>query len=570
MQLINFKEANCKNCYRCVRACPVKAIKFKNHQAIIDDKRCIACGQCFVVCPQNARDVKSDLLKIEAALRDKTIKVVALIAPSFTGFYMNKGGFVSGLKQLGFDEVVEVSVGAERVTKNYSDYLKDNDPFYAISSCCPTINLLVRRYYSELTGSLLPVVSPMLATGKMVKKENPESYTVFISPCLSKKCEPLSVGNENIIDGVLSMEEVNHLFMNQNINPEDLIATIPDVVSSLGGSEYPIKGGIGKSLGLLLEEKGYDLLHVEGINQVKDVLDEMVRGDLSKAFIELSACSESCISGPLIPSNSIPTFRRKQLVRNHAKEGWGKPGRSISFEDINLKTTYEPSPVYLEKFSEEEIVKTLSRMGKRKKEDELDCGACGYNNCRDKARAVLEGMSEVTMCMPFMQTKAEHMRDIIFYNSPNMIFLLDENLSILQINPSAEITFHVKAENMKNIPMAYLLNDDTIEKVWATQKSDLNRRMTYEAQELVVMQSIIYLSKDNQILIIMADITDEENRRKELLKMKENTVKITQDVIEKQMRVAHEIASLLGETTAETKVALNKLKAIVMEEGEIS
>lgn len=570
MQLINFKEANCKNCYRCVRACPVKAIKFKDHQAIIDDKRCIACGQCFVVCPQNARDVKSDSLKVEEALKDKMKKVVALIAPSFAGFYQNKGGFVSGLKKLGFSQVVEVSVGAEIVTKKYDEHLKENDPYYAISSCCPTINLLIRRYFSDLAKSLLPVVSPMLATGKIIKKEDSEVYTVFISPCLSKKCEPLSSGNENIIDGVLSMEEVNHLFMFNGINPEELAPTIPDVVSTSGGNAYPIKGGIGKSLGSSLAEQGYDLLHIEGISQAKEVLEEMQRGGLSKAFIELSACSESCISGPLIPTNSIATFRRKQLVVNHAKNGWGSSGRSISFSGIQFNSLYEPSPVYQEIFSEEQIIKTLSRMGKRKKEDELDCGACGYNNCRDKARAVLEGMSEVTMCMPFMQTKAEHMSDIIFYNSPNMIFLLDENLTILQINPSAEITFNVKAKEMKNIPVAYLLNEDPIKEVWTSKKSDLNRRVVYENQHLIVMQSIIHLSKDNQILVIMSDITDEENRRRELLRLKENTVEITQKVIDKQMRVAHEIASLLGETTAETKVALNKLKAIVMEEGEIS
>ncbi len=568
MQLINFKEANCKNCYRCVRACPVKAIKFKDHQAIIDDKRCIACGQCFVVCPQNARDVKSDLEIVRDVLSDETKKVVALIAPSFAGFYQNKGGFITGLKQLGFDEVVEVSVGAEAVTSNYRDYLENNRPLYAISSCCPTINLLVRRYYSELSSSLLPVVSPMMATGKLVKSIDSQAYTVFISPCLSKKCEPLSAKNENIIDAVLSMEEINHLFLTNNIDPEHLISTIPDRSSSHGGNEYPIKGGIGKSMGTLLEESGYDFLHVEGISQVKEVLDEMKSGHLSKAFVELNACAESCISGPLIPSNPIPIFRRKQLVKEHARTGWKTLETRESFDGINLRTSYDESPVYRKEFSEEELTKTLSRMGKRKKEDELDCGACGYNNCRDKARAVLEGMSEVTMCMPFMQTKAEHMSDIIFYNSPNMIFLLDETWSILQINPSAEMTFDAKAKDMKGLPMAYLVHDEAMDEVMMSQKSDLNRRVMDEERGLVVMRSIIYLSKDNQILIIMSDITEEESRRKELQRMKENTLEITKEVIDKQMRVAHEIASLLGETTAETKVALNRLKALVMEEGE--
>lgn len=567
MQLINFSEANCKNCYKCVRACPVKAIRFHDHQAIIDDSRCIACGQCFLACPQNARNIQSDLPKLkEAFLSGK--KVVALIAPSFSGFYENKGGFIHGLKALGFSEVAEVSSGADEVTKAYKGYLEDQNPKYAISSCCPTVNLIIRRYYEELTDYLIPVVSPMLATGKALKKRDEECYTVFISPCLSKKCEPLTMGNEGAVDAVITMEEISQMFLEKDLQPEFLTPCIPEISGESFGNSYPLKGGIGQGLDETLMKNRYDVLHVEGISQVKEVLEELRKGTLGKAFLELNACHESCISGPCIPKKSISTFRRKQLVKRHVREGWALPSGSLSYDHLDLSSVYMKNPVKMNLFSEEEILQTLARMGKRKKKDELDCGACGYDSCREKAQAVLEGMSDVEMCMPFMRTRAEHMNDIIFYNSPNMIFVLDEDLCIVQMNPSAEVTFKTKAQEVRNLPIQYLLEDEAISEVGEAGRNDLNRRVYYRKLGLVVMQNIIFLPKDNQILVIMSDITEEENRRRELQTMKENTINITNKVIEKQMRVAHEIASLLGETTAETKIALNRLKDIVQEEGK--
>lgn len=566
MQLINFKEANCKNCYRCVRACPVKAIRFHDHQAIIDDSRCIACGQCFLACPQNARDIQSDLPKLKEAFTDGK-KVVALIAPSFSGFYRNKGGFIKGLRELGFSKVVEVSSGADEVTLAYEKYISENNPKYAISSCCPTVNLIIKRYYEELTDYLIPVISPMMATGKAVKAENPEDYTVFISPCLSKKCEPLTFGNEGVIDAVISMEEISILFQQKDLDPEALSHSEPDVSGRASGKKYPLKGGISEGIEESLMKNGYDRLHIEGIGQVKEVLEELKGGLLRPAFLELNACHESCISGPCVPKKAISTFQRKQMVKSHVKDGWEGKTIGLSYEGIDLSTTYVKCPLKRNHYSEEEIQMTLGRMGKRKPKDELDCGACGYDSCREKARAVLEGMSDVEMCMPFMRTRAEHMSDIIFYNSPNMIFILDEDLCILQINPSAEMTFKTKASEIRSFPIQMLLDHSGFEDVRISRVNALSRRVSYKEFGLIVMQSTIFLPKDNQILVIMSDITEEENRRDELQVMKENTIAITNKVIEKQMRVAHEIASLLGETTAETKIALNRLKDLVQEEG---
>lgn len=565
MQLINFTEANCKNCYKCVRACPVKAIRFQDHQAIIDEERCIACGECFLACPQNARDVQSDLDVVMDA-RNAGKKMVALIAPSFTGFFENPGGFVEGLRRFGFQQVAEVSLGAQKVTEKYREFVSEKEPKYAISSCCPTVNLLIRRYYKGVAKYLLPTVSPMMATAKALKNKEPDSFTVFISPCLSKKCEPFMFGQEGYVDAVLTMDEMVSLFHKEHLQVETLPYSPPDYYGSTNARSYPVKGAIGEGFHETLSSHGYDILHVEGILQVREVLDDLEKGILDKSFLELNACHESCISGPCVPKKSWSTYKRKQLIKKHAKEGWEKETEVLTFEGCDLQYSYKENLFQKKSFSEEEILKTLARMGKTKKKDELDCSACGYDSCREKAAAVLEGMSDVEMCMPFMRTRAEHMNDIIFYNSPNIIFILDEDLCICQMNPSAEKTFEEKSEHLRYMPISVLLPDEGIRRVMDTGKHALNKRISYREHNLVVMQSVIHLPKDNQLLIIMSDITEEEKRRKELNLMKEQTVEITGKVIEKQMRVAHEIASLLGETTAETKIALNRLKELVMED----
>ena len=565
MQLINFTEANCKNCYKCVRACPVKAIRFQDHQAIIDEERCIACGQCFLACPQNARDIQSDLDVVMDA-RKAGKRMVALIAPSFTGFFENPGGVVDGLRRFGFQEIAEVSLGAQEVTEKYREYVAEMKPKYAISSCCPTVNLLIRRYYKGVAKYLLPSVSPMMATAKALKNKEPDSFTVFISPCLSKKCEPFMFGQEGYVDAVLTMDEMLSLFQEDHLQVESLPYSSPDYYGSTNARSYPVKGAIGEGFHETLSSHGYDVLHVEGILQVREVLEEIEKGALDPSFLELNACHESCISGPCVPKKSWSTYKRKQLVKKHAKEGWNEEPQVLTFEGCDLHYAYKENLFQKKKFTEDEITRTLARMGKTKKKDELDCSACGYDSCREKAAAVLEGMSDVEMCMPFMRTRAEHMNDIIFYNSPNIIFILDEDLCICQMNPSAEKTFEEKSEHLRYMPISVLLPDEGIRRVMDTGKHALNKRISYREHNLVVMQSVIHLPKDNQLLIIMSDITEEERRRKELNLMKEQTVEITGKVIEKQMRVAHEIASLLGETTAETKIALNRLKELVMED----
>lgn len=567
MRLINLSAANCKNCYKCVRVCPVKAIKFYDNQAEIDENRCIACGHCFVVCPQNARNIKSDLDLLEDVL-DTNKEIVACIAPSFAGFFKEPEKFISGLKKLGFTSVQEVSIGAEKVTEEYDKYIRANNPKYAISSCCTTVSLMIEKYYPDLVKYLLPVVTPMMALAKGIKKESPNCFNVFIGPCISKKCEVATKEYENLVDSVITYEEIIELFVKFGIDIDSLEPQKPDRTGGEIGRKYPISGGIGHGLQYVINENNYDVIHVEGTQNCKNIFENMQSEDLDKAYIEISACTESCINGPCIPKHSPDIYTRKQKVKKFVKNGWDKIGKQIDWTGIDLKSINISQFVAPIKASEDEISGILRKMGKNCKEDELDCGACGYDSCRKKAQAVFEGMSQINMCMPYMTTKAESMNDVIFFNSPDSIFILEDDLTITHINPSAEKIFQARIENVKGKHVNMFIDDEGLNDVLETKKNILNKKTNYPKYGYIAMQSIIYLNKNNQILVIMANVTNEEKKKKELEKLKENTIEVTQKVIEKQMRVAQEIASLLGETTAETKIALNKLKQVVLEEGE--
>lgn len=567
MKLINLSANNCKNCYKCVRVCPVKAIRFTNDKAEIDEDRCIACGHCFTICPQNARYIKSDVKSLLTAL-DLNKNVVALIAPSFAAFFDAPGRFVAGLRKLGFKFVQEVSIGALEVTKQYNNYIKQNNPRYAISSCCPTINLLIRKYYSDLSQYLLPTVTPMMALAKVTKKEMPECFNVFIGPCISKKHEAADENYKGFVDAVITYEEILELFNKFGIDINSLDAIAPDRVGEEIGREYPISAGISKGLTEVIEQYDYDIIHVEGTDNTIRILENIQSGKLEKAYIEMSACVESCINGPCSTKNAEGVYVRKQRLKKFIKHGWNKESDLVDWGGIDLEAKDSTKPFKPNLASEEEIVAILKKMGKTKKEDELNCSACGYDSCRKKAQAVYEGMSQIEMCMPYMRLQAENINDIISSNSPNSIFLLDSELNILQMNPAAEIAFQAKLKNVKGKSVSIFMDTGDLEKVIDTKVDILNKKTTYSKYGYIAMQSIIYLKDTDSILIIMANITDEDRRKRELENLKQNTIEVAQNVIENQMRVAHEIASLLGETTAETKVALNKLKQVVLEEGE--
>lgn len=569
MTYINFSSANCRNCYKCLRCCPVKAIKIKNEQAEIDSEKCIACGLCLTVCPQNARNIKSDISKVKNALNENK-KVIVSIAPSFPGAFdfADEGQVVGALKELGFNVVEETAVGAEAVSEFYDKYILNNDKKNIITTCCPAVNYMIEKYFPGLVDYMIPAVSPMIAHGKMLKQiYGMDSFVVFIGPCLAKKYESREFQHDSIIDAVLTFEELNSWIREQNIDI-DIIKPVPlDRKTTKRGKLYPVSGGVIRSFSD--NKELYREISVSGLEECMELFKSIENGEIENVCIEANACRGGCINGPGLQKNQGSFYNRQRKVLEYVnKAGQQGNNQNIEFKcSINLSKTFFDKKAKQKQYAEADIIKILNSMGKYDPWDEMNCGVCGYNTCREKASAVLDGMAETNMCLDYMRNRAESMANIIFENTPNIIIVLDSELRIKEFNMAAEHSFGISSRDVKDKPISILLEDSIFNKVLKDKQSIYRRKTEYDSSGRSFVQNILYIDKQNMILIIMEDITAEEKNKEELLKVKENTIEAAQQVIDKQMRVAQEIASLLGETTAETKVILSKLKKVAM--GEV-
>lgn len=570
MRLFNFSVSNCRNCHKCMRECPVKAIRFINNEATISETRCIACGTCFEICPQHARNVQNDVEKVMNAIEEKK-RVVAVLDSAYMGTFKEPAKFVSALRALGFDSVQEMAAASEKITELYIKYINENagKQKYFISSTCPATYIFIEKYHHDIVKYLMPIASPMVMLGRIIKNDDPDCMAVYIGPCLSKKYETYPKEGAEV-DAHITLVEILKMFRRKGISMEDMKPSVPDVVPSISGENYSISGDMWPSLTKTVEDNGYDVLKVSGMDNVKELFASIENETLEKCYIGISACGESCINGPFIPWDSNGLYCRRQKIKAFAeKGGWGVAGKKINWDSIDTSYNFRKRDVPKYQPNESEIRGVLNEMGRKTKADELDCGACGYSTCREKAIAVCQGMADVEMCWPNLQQKARRMGDLYFRNSINILFLLDKNLNILQINPVGERKLGFKSQEAIGKPVdIFNAGRDIYQQALNIKNDILNVKMRLRDKNLVVVANIVYIEGD-EILVLMQDITQEEERKEELAKLKLHTVDTAQNVIEKQMRVAQEIASLLGETTAETKVVLNRLKDVVLkEEGD--
>ncbi|MCY6957121.1 [Fe-Fe] hydrogenase large subunit C-terminal domain-containing protein [Clostridium brassicae] len=575
MNYINFSKARCKNCYKCLRACLVKAIKFKNGQAEIVQERCIACGHCLEICPQNATRVVSDLDKVKEAIEGNK-KVIASITPSFAGYFnVDEGKLIAALRKLGFSFVEENDMGIDVLGDYYKNYLDNSNLENYITTFCPSANYLIQKYYPELIKYMIPVVSPMIAQAKILRKVYGEdSFIVFIDPCIAKKIE-ISEFEEKTIDSVLNFNEINKWIYSSEIKLDRLQEEEFDGNISKGRKSFLLAGEIVNSIKETTDKNMLYPAIVSGTQDCIDMLDSIKMGTVKGVFAELSICRGGCIGGHNMMKNKKQYYKRLQKTKEYIYKKELKQNKvdnyeenvldGISFErKFNKMEFHRPTP------SKEDLDKIMKQMGKVAKEDKLNCGVCGYDTCIEKAKAVFEGMAETDMCLHFMRSKAESLSNVVIENTANGIIMVDEDINIIEINPAAQQVFCVQPQNILGKPLSLLIDDTDFVRVRDTAESIIGKKVCYPQYNAAFMINIMYLHKENLILAALTDIMDEEKNKKELNRVKKNTLNAAQDVIERQMRVAQEIAGVLGETTAETKVILNKLRRIVEgEEGEI-
>ncbi len=551
------KKSDCKNCYKCIRHCPVKAIRFSGNQAHIIGNECILCGKCYTACPQNVKVIVSELEKVKVLLASGD-KVIVSLAPSFITKFENVGieAMETALKKLGFFGAEETAVGATIVKNEYERMLREEGRDVVISSCCHSINLLVQKYFPKALTYLADVLSPMQAHGADIKKRFDNAKVVFIGPCIAKKDE--AEHYEGFIDAVLTFEELEEWLGKEGIELEENVASCEKSRARF----FPVTGGILKTMDT--SEPEYDYIAIDGIENCIETLREIEEGRVHKCFIEMSACSGGCVNGPAMGNKKHSPVSDFITIKNYA----GDMDYDISQpEPFDLRKGFEQIEKRLQMPTEDEIAAVLRQMGKFKPGDELNCGLCGYNTCRDKATAVCQGKAEISMCLPFLKEKAESFSDTIVKNTPNGLIALNENLEVQQINEAARRMMNIRfASDIVGEPVVRILDPRDFVEVLNTGRDIRNKRVYFAEYKRYADQTIVY-DKDSRMLVaILRDVTDEQSEREKKESISRQTVEVADKVVEKQMRIVQEIASLLGETAAETKIALSKLKESISDE----
>ncbi len=543
--VLKSKENDCRSCYKCIRACPSKSISFKDGQASIIESECVLCGTCFNVCPQRCKIIRDDTKYAKSLLTSK--KAIASVAPSFIASF--KGVCFASLKnallELGFADAEETAIGATLVKNAYEEILKKGQDV-VISTCCHSVNLLIEKHYPECLPFLAKTLSPMQAHALSLKQRHPDCKVIFLGPCISKKDEVDHYPGS--VDCALTFLELDALFKEAGISP---LAEEGEKQEKSACRIFPSEGGV---LRTMKKEEGIDYISLSGMENCMMALEDLRKGKIHHAFIEMSSCPGSCLNGPAhIKTVSNPLESLIALRHSAGKADFEVAPLSCSiskeFADLSLQ---EAKP------SEEEIEEVLRKIGKVSKKDELNCSSCGYSSCREKAIAVIEGKASLEMCLPFLMEKATSFGSDIVEYSPNGILVLNEEGTIQLSNPAMASILGVGAPSaLLGENIASFLDSEP----FFLSLSGVNTRL--KKMELsngkIGEVSIHYDEKYHIIIGSIRDVTDHELRKARHLKDAEETARVTSLVIDKNMEAVQQIAQLLGESAAATKIALTRL-----------
>ncbi|MBR3150491.1 MAG: 4Fe-4S binding protein [Erysipelotrichaceae bacterium] len=555
---IRLVEFSCHNCMRCVRACPTNAMTYTNSAPQILAEECILCGNCYKACPHDAKSILSEMDRVLEWLKEGK-EVILSVAPSFTAVWPQFSSLVKILKGRGFSCIDETAKGAKLVSTAFANLIKEGRMDNIITTCCPAVNSLIEKEYGDLVGYMAPVVSPLIAHGRLLKKDRPDAKVVFLSPCIAKIKEIEDARFTGAVDAVISMEELYHWI--ENDLTEEETADWEDFEGSIARL-YPTSGGI---ISTLEKDPRYKYVAIDGIHRVKEALESLRRGHMKGYFFEVNACQGSCLGGPLLSHFHHNEWLGQSVIRE-----------SIDVADrikaaplpVDLTAEWHQEEIKRPHHSEEEISAEMIREGKTSPAKIHDCGACGYETCRLKAIAVLDGKADPQVCLPMALERAQSLSNVVISNTPNGIIILDEDLFIREVNPATFSILGLETDPVGLPLVAILPKEELEEKIRSSGDKTESLRIYYEDYDKLIDHAIVNVQNSDYIVLILMDRTEEARKEKQMLEMRDRTLEVTQQVINEQMRAVQEIASLLGETTAKTKVALTSLKRSAAKEED--
>lgn len=544
-------ENECQDCYKCVRHCPVKAIRVEGGKASVIPESCVACGECVKVCPAHAKKIRSDISRLRQLLRSGK-RVYASVAPSFRGYFPGAtiGSLASALGKAGFAGVSETSHGAQSVSASVSRLLKSWEKPLMISSACPAAVDMVRKYLPEYAPYISPVPSPVRAHARLLKeKYGDDAKVVFVGPCAAKKNEsdrnPEELALSVVFPAVKELLEENGIAVDSSERD-------PALGEAAEGRFYAVEGGMNDTI--RGGEDSVRFLSVSGLENLRRLLSEpppaKKRGRI--LFVEALACPGGCINGPAMETGA------GGLESILGTDEISPMAQSASMERRQCQAApYGADRVEFAERGEAEIARALERVGKYSKADELNCGACGYNTCRDFAYAMLDGKAEEAMCHNFLRRNFERTSNALIRYIPAAVVIVDEKLEITECNRNfAELVgaadVYDAIGNLNTISVAgYLPGFSDLFAGAIRHGSEIEKYHQHFGNRIVNI-SVFPIAKDSCAGAVIQDVTGNELKREQIAEK-------AREVIRKNVYTVQEVARLFGEHIAETEIMLHEI-----------
>ncbi|MGD0829885.1 MAG: [Fe-Fe] hydrogenase large subunit C-terminal domain-containing protein [Terracidiphilus sp.] len=547
------QERECQDCHKCIRECPVKAIRVEDGYARVVPELCIMCGNCVLACPSSAKRVRDDLPSVKALLKSGR-KVIVSLAPSFVAQFpsVRPAQLIHALKKLGFFAVSETALGAQQVSASVIALMRSEPKQIWISSACPVVVDFIGKYHPECQDHVFGVLSPLLTHCKMLRAHYGDKIAiVFIGPCIAKKSE--ADAHPELLDAVLTFEDLDRWLSEENIHLAEIAEQAEDSFQpeeAQEGALYPIDGGMAPGVAGSSEVNSSQFMAFSGIPNVEQALKGISEWKPEhNIFFELTACAGSCVNGPKAARNTSVARRRYDIL-HYAKPAAVFPRKL----ELGIDSHYEALPVARDEYSELQLQEALRTVGKYSADDELNCGGCGYDSCRDFAHALIARNAERMMCATYTRKLAQKKANALLKKMPSAVVIVNEDLKIIECNLNFVHLFATDVDQVKDlegaaldavIPFSYLFR-----RVLESDEDIVGHDIRY--QRSILNTSIFTIEPHSVLCGIFQDITKP-------IFQKEQIIGRAREVIQKNLKTVQQIAYLLGENAADSEIILNSI-----------
>jgi iron only hydrogenase large subunit-like protein len=551
------EKRECQDCYKCVRHCPVKAIKVEGGYASVVPELCILCGQCVEACPNAAKRVRDDLPQARKLIELKP-RVLVSLAPSYVSEFpdFTAPQLIRALRQLGFFGVSETALGAQEVSAQAASALADGSSRVLYSSACPTVVSYLQKHRPADSQHLTGLLSPLLTHCQMLRRHfGADIGVVFIGPCIAKKLE--AAQHPELLDVALTFDDLRRWLSQQQIDPASLAAQpadefVPEPAAE--GAWYPVDGGMIAGMKSICAVNDCQFMAFSGISAIQKAITGLeatsAEGSL---FLELLACEGGCVNGPQAARREGTAAKRRRVLHPVKPADLPRP------PSLDIRTSFAVVPVPALKFPEAQIREALRAVGKRSRDDELDCGGCGYNSCREFAAALIQQKAERSMCVTYMRKLALKKANALIQKMPSAVVIINDAMRIIEFNAAFANLFPKPAmpgdppgpTSLEGVMLSEVMPfANLFHSVLKSGEDILDRDLRY--QKTILHAGIFTIEKHCVVGGILQDVTEPAVHKAEVIRK-------AQAVIQRSLQTTQQIACLLGENAAESELTLNSI-----------